>query len=63
MEDFIEYIDNNKLTVLSFIVGIILIPNLYFHFIEMDNMEIGFGVGIYTGLVIGAITYEFKRRS
>ena len=63
MEDFIEFIDNNKLTVLCIMVGIIVFPNLYFHFIEMDNMEIGFGIGMYTGLVIGAITYEFDRRS
>lgn len=62
MEDFIDYIDENKLTVLSFIVAIILIPNLYFHFIEMDDMEIGFGMGLYTGFVIGAIIYEFNRR-
>lgn len=62
MEDFIEFINENKLTTLCIIVGIILIPNLYFHFIEIDDMEIGFGIGMYNGLVIGAIVYEFNRK-
>jgi uncharacterized membrane protein len=61
MEDFIEYIDENKLTVLSFIVGIIVIPNLYFHYIEMNDLEIGFGIGMYIGLVMGALTYEILK--
>lgn len=61
MEDFIEYIGENKLTILALIVGFIVILNLYLHFIEMDDMEIGFGIGMFNGFVIGALLYEFHR--
>ena len=58
METLLTFIDRHLLSINAIILGIIFIPNLYLNYIELDSLETGFVLGLYTGLTIGALIYE-----